>query len=282
MSRRPLTGGMMVAGVLGSPVRHSLSPLIHNAWLDAAGIDGVYIALEVDEPGFANFIDGLRGASLRGLNVTLPYKEVALKAAHNAHPRARRAQAANLLTFSDGEIWADNTDGLGLLTAFAEQAPGFDAASGPVAIVGAGGAARGAVGALLDAGCTDIRIINRTIGRAEALASELGGHAFELQDAEAAFGDVSAVINATSAGLDGAGALHVPLSATPETAVIMDMVYKPIETPFLRRARSLNRRTVDGLAMLIGQAAPSFEAFYGQPPPAGVQVRALALKALEP
>ena len=146
-------------------------------------------------------------------------------AAYNGWNMYQRSQAAKASVLFDeldkaaqagdadkaARVFSDMKEHYGR-TAFAEQAPGFDAASGPVAIVGAGGAARGAVGALLDAGCTDIRIINRTIGRAEALASELGGHAFELQDAEAAFGDVSAVINATSAGLDGAGALHVPLS----------------------------------------------------------------------
>jgi shikimate dehydrogenase len=279
---RAITGATRVAGVVGRPIAHSLSPVLHNAWLQAAGIDGVYVPLEVDEPGFANFINGLRATSVAGLNVTLPYKEAALAAAHDAHPRARRAKAANLLIFNEyGEIWADNTDGLGLLAAFAAQAPGFDPAAGPVVIVGAGGAARGAVGAMLDAGCPDVRITNRTFARGEALASELGGQAYELQDAEAAFSDASAVINATSAGLvAGAAAPDLPLAATPTACVVMDMVYKPLITPVLAQAQALGRRTVDGLAMLIGQAAPSFEAFYGQPPPPGVDVRALALKAL--
>ena len=279
---RTITGATQVAGVVGRPITHSLSPVLHNAWLQAAGIDGVYVPLEVDELGFANFINGLRATSVAGLNVTSPYKEAALAAAHDAHPRAWRAKAANLLIFNEyGEIWADNTDGLGLLAAFAEQAPGFDPTAGPVVIVGAGGAARGAVGAMLDAGCPDIRILNRTFARGEALASELGGQGYELQDADAAFFGASAVINATSAGLVAEGAaLDLPLAATPPACVVMDMVYKPLITPVLAQAQALGRRTVDGLAMLIGQAGPLFEAFYGQPPPAGVDVRALALKAL--
>jgi shikimate dehydrogenase len=275
-----ISGKTLVAGVVGNPITHSMSPVLHNAWLAAAGIDGVYIPLQVDELGFANFVNGLRASSLSGLNVTVPFKELALRLAHEAHPRARRAQAANVLVFDEyGTIWADNTDGLGLIAAFAEQAPSFDPASGPVVILGAGGGARGAVGAFLDAGCRDIRIVNRSLARAEALAADLGVHAFEIGDAAAVFHDAAAVINATSAGLAGA-VIDVPLGATPEGCVVMDMTYKPLITPFLAEARRLGRPTVDGLAMLIGQAIPSFEAFFGQPPPAEVEVRALVLQTL--
>lgn len=276
-----ITGRTQVAAVVGRPIAHSLSPILHNAWLAAAGIDGVYVALEVDDLGFSNFVEGLRGTSLSGVNVTLPHKEAALAAAHEAHPRARRAQAANLLVFDEyGAIYADNTDGLGLIAAFAEQAPQFDPAAGPVVVLGAGGAAKGAVGALIDAGCAEVRIVNRTLARAEALATEVGGSAFEARDIEVAFHGVTAVINATSAGLDDGEAPRFPLEATPDDCVVMDMVYKPLLTPFLAQAQALGRPTVDGLAMLIGQARPSFEAFFGQPPPADVDVRALALRAM--
>jgi shikimate dehydrogenase len=276
-----ITGTTRVAGVVGHPIAHSLSPVLHNAWLEAAGIDGVYVPLEVDETGFGEFVEGLRATSLAGLNVTLPFKQAALAAADNAHMRARRAQAANLLVFKDGRITADNTDGLGLLAAFAEQAPGFDPRAGPVVILGAGGGARGAAGAFLDAGCPEIRIVNRTLSRAQTLAMELNLKAFGLTDAEAAFRGAQAVINATSAGLADAETLDLPLAATPSGCVVMDMVYKPLVTPFLAQAQALGRHTVDGLAMLIGQAIPSFEAFYGRPPPAGAHVRALAIAALE-
>ena len=146
--------------------------------------------------------------------------------------------------------------------------------------MGAGGGARGAVAAFLDAGCPQVRVVNRTFGRAEALAADLGGQAFGLPDAAAAFQGAIAVVNATSAGLANDQAPDFPLGAPPDGCVVMDMVYKPLVTPFLAQARALGRRTVDGLAMLIGQAAPSFEALYGRPPPADVDVRALALKAL--
>jgi shikimate dehydrogenase len=277
----PITGATRVAGVVGRPVAHSLSPILHNAWLKAAEIDGVYVALEVAEDGFAAFVQGLRRTSIAGVNVTLPFKEAALAAADDVHPRAQRARAANLLVFgADGRVRADNTDGLGLATAFAEQAPRFDARRGPVVVLGAGGAARGAVGALLDADCPEIRIVNRTLTRAEVLANDFGVRAMLWDEAEAAFQGAAAVINATSAGLADGQGLNVPLAATPTYCVVMDMVYKPLVTPFLAQAQALGRTTVDGLAMLIGQARPSFEAFYGQPPPPELNVRALALKAL--
>ncbi len=277
---RAITGATVVAGVVGSPIAHSLSPILHNAWLDAAGIDGVYIALEAREGGLRRLVEGLKPTSFRGLNVTLPFKPDALAVADHIHPRARRAQAANLLTFKDGRVAADNTDGLGLLAAFAEQAPGFDPAAGPVVILGAGGAARGAAAAFLDAGCPHVRIVNRTLGRAQALVADLGGEAYALADAEAAFQGATAVINSTSAGLADDSAAAFPMAATSEDCVVMDMVYKPLVTPFLADAQVLGRPTVDGLAMLIGQARPSFEAFYGAPPPAALDVRAAALKAI--
>src|SRR5262249_50478190 len=193
---RTITGATRVAGVVGSPIAHSLSPLIRNAWREGGGSDGVYVPLSVMGDGFAAFLDSLRAASVVGLNVTLPFKAAALAAADNAHPRAVRAHAANVLTFKDGRVWADNTDGLGLLAAFAEQARGFDPAAGPVAIVGAGGGARGAAAAFADAGCPQVRIVNRTRARAETLADELGAQAFALEQAAGAFDGVTAVINA--------------------------------------------------------------------------------------
>lgn len=278
-----ITGKTVVAGVAGRPVTHSLSPLIHNAWLSAAGIDGVYVPFSPDAYGFDRLVNGLRGGAVRGINVTLPFKEAALNLADKASDRARRASAANLLLFEpDGRIVADNTDGLGLMGAFAAQAPGFDVTAGPSVVLGAGGAARGAVAALLSAGAPRVRVVNRTLARAEAIAQDLGAgvSALPLSHAVGVLKDAVAVINATSAGLGDQGGLDVPLDVTPRTAVVMDMVYKPLETPFLVQARALGRPTVDGLEMLIRQAEPSFEAFFGAPPPAKVDVRFLALKAL--
>ncbi len=261
---------------MGSPIGHSLSPLIHRAWLAAAGMDGCYEAFEPHGP-FEDFVRGRR-RDLAGLNVTIPFKLDALALADEASDRASRAGAANLLVFGrGGSIWADNTDGEGLFAAFAEQAPGFDAASGPVTILGAGGAARGAAAAFVDAGCPEVRIVNRSSDKAGTLCDLLGDRAVVSDDLE----DVVAVINATSLGLDGGAGPALDLATLPASAVVMDMVYRPLETAFLARARIAGHATVDGLAMLIGQARPSFAALFGRAPPVDVDIRALCLAALE-
>lgn len=280
---RTITGRTIVAGVVGRPVAHSLSPLIHNAWLAAAGIDGVYVPFAPDAHGFERLARGFRGGAVRGVNVTLPFKEEALAVADRATEAATLAGAANVLLFeADGRTIADNTDGVGLLRAFEVQAPQWDVRLGPVTVVGAGGAARGAAAALILAGAPKVFVVNRTVAKAEAIAKALGPKTTPLPLAHAvgAFSVSTAVINATSAGLAGEGSLDLPVETTQPAAVMMDMVYKPLETPFLAKARALNRPTVDGLEMLIGQARPAFEAFYGHLPPAEPDVRKLALEAL--
>ena len=282
MRHWPLTGAGRVAGVIGAPVHHSLSPLLHNAWLAAASMDAIYVPLNVAPDRFEALVQGLRGGVVNGLNVTLPFKEAALQLADAADDAARMAGAANLLLFDTaGRIEARNTDGLGLLHAFADQTPGWRAQGASVVVLGAGGAARGAVAALGAAGA-HVFVVNRTHARAVALVDDLGlGEAVEAYRLPEVIGGASAIINATAAGLDGSGRLDVPLEqAAPET-VVMDMVYKPLRTPLLARASALGLRTVDGLAMLIGQARPSFKALFGVEPPASVDVRALALEALD-
>lgn len=278
MSHSPL-----LAGVIGHPVKHSLSPLIHGAWLKAAGIEGVYAPIEAEADRFEAVVREKLAEGYVGLNVTVPFKIRALDLAQTATFRALDAGAANLLTFRNGRIHADNTDGLGLIAAFAEQAPHWRPHDAPVTILGAGGAARGAAVALDDAGCPEIRILNRTAEKAEALAAALGG-AVVAMSGRAAFEGPGAVINATSASLLGAGLLggelEAPLEATPEGCVVMDMSYAPLLTPFLAHARGLGRPTVDGLAMLIGQARPSFAAFFGVKPPQDPDVRTLAIEEL--
>lgn len=280
-----ITGKTTVAGVVGSPIAHSLSPLLHNAWLAAAGIDGVYVPFAPDPYGFDRLALGFRGGAIRGLNVTLPYKEDALRLADDASQAARMAAAANLLLFDrSGRILADNTDGVGLLRAFEVQAPSWSPERGPVTVLGAGGAARGAVAALLMAGAPQVWVVNRTIEKADAIASALGRQVKTLPLAHmvGALRDSTAVINATSASFSESGGLDVPLETTPDGCVVMDMVYKPLETPFLAQARALGRPTVDGLEMLIRQAEPSFQAFFGEAPPPEIDVRKLALEALNP
>lgn len=277
-----ITGRTVVAGVAGAPISHSLSPIIHNAWLDAAGLDGVYVAFSPPADRFVDFASGLRGGGIRGLNVTAPFKRDALALADRKTARASRAGAANILVFqTDGAIVADNTDGEGLLAAFAEQAPGFDPAAGPVIILGAGGAARGAAAAFLDAGAPEVRVLNRTPERVAQLREGLGEgiRLIEWGSGEG-FEGANAAINATTLGLGGGAGPDTPFGKLPRTAIVMDMIYRPLDTGFLGRARAQGLRTVDGLAMLIGQARPSYRAFFGEDPPACVDVRALAIAAL--
>ncbi|HEY5105442.1 MAG TPA: shikimate dehydrogenase [Caulobacteraceae bacterium] len=279
---RPISGGTMVAAVVGDPVAHSLSPIIHNSWAATAGIDGVYVALRATPGGFSSLVQAMRGGVMRGFNVTAPFKMEALALADTASPRAQRIGAANLLIFhQDGKVSADNTDGTGLLAAFAEQAPGFEPGVGLAIIIGAGGAARAAADALLEAGALTIGIVNRTPERAETLARSLGVRAAVIaaDGLGAALSKANVVIDAS--GGQAGGVLAALLERVPPSAVIMDMTYRPLRTPLLTAAEALGLRTVDGLAMLIGQAAPCFEALFGVSPPA-IDVRAPAIAALEP
>ena len=277
---RAISGATVVAGVAGAPVSHSLSPLIHNAWIDAAGLDAVYVAFAPPRDSFVAFARGLAGGAVRGLNVTLPFKEGALGVASRSTDRAWRAGAANLLLFEpDGAILADNTDGEGLLGALAAQALGIDVAAGPVVLLGAGGAARGAAAALAAAGAPEIRIVNRTESRALALAAAIGAPARTVMSVDAAFDGVSLVVNATTLGLGGGEGPPTAFERTAPGAVALDMIYRPLRTAFLERAARAGLATVDGLEMLIRQAAPSFEALFGCPPPA-IDVRSLCLVAL--
>ena len=278
-----ISASTKVAGVVGSPIGHTLSPTIHNAWIRAAGLDATYFSAEPGRGGFGEFVSapcppGLGHANFRGLNVTAPFKGEALAIADRASRRAERAGAANLLIFeSGGDLSADNTDGEGLLAAFREQAVGFDPAAGPVVILGAGGAARGAMAAFLDAGAPSVGLVNRSAGPADDLAAEFGERVRVIwpQNLTAVLADANAIINATPTAPD------IPMERAAASAVIMDMVYRPLVTPFLARAQAAGLRTVDGLAMLIGQARPSFTAFFGVEPPDG-DVRAKAIDYLAP
>jgi len=272
------SGAAKVAGVVGHPIHHSLSPLLHTAWLRDLGLNGVYAPFNPrDEHGFERLVLSCRTNGVKGLNVTAPFKEQALALSDSADDAARRCGSANLLIFDeDGTVLARTTDGFGLLRAFKLQAPACDLAAGPVAIMGAGGAARAAAAALLGHGCPEVRIVNRTLARAEEIVFALGQHvtAYELGDTDRAFADAVAVINAASGG-------PLPLfEALPGSATAMDMTYRPLTTAWLQAAQARGLKTVDGLQMLIEQARPSFKAFFGQMPRETFDIRAVALDFL--
>ena len=295
---RPVTAQTRLAGVVGSPVRHSLSPVIHNAWIEAAGLDAVYLAFEPPKDSFRRFVEGLRGGVALGLNVTIPFKEEALALADEASETARRAGAANLLVLRpDGTIEADNTDGYGLILAlsgagFRSQGEGWRIVGhdggrfeGHAVILGAGGAARAAATSLLDAGVTRVAVVNRTQARAQDIARidpRIEAHPWD--DVETLLEGAGAIINATSLGMTGQPPLELSLERAPKTAIVMDMVYRPLRTPLLTAAAARGHPVADGLEMLIGQAFPSFWAIFkvGPPPIDGVRARCEAALAERP
>lgn len=260
MSRARITGAVKVGGIVGNPVAHSLSPVIHNAWIEAAGLDAAYVAFAPKDPfGFDTLVAAGRAGLLSGVNVTAPFKEQAFALADTASETARDSRSANILVFRDGRVLADSTDGLGLLRALKQQAPNLSLAGSPVVMLGAGGAARAAAATLAGAGAL-VRIVNRTRDRAEALAADLGGPV-SVAEGPSAFEGAALVVNALSVRPE------IDLSALDPATAVMDMTYRPVISAFLQAARDAGLVTVDGLAMLIGQAGPSFEAIFGTPPP---------------
>lgn len=272
MSTHRITGAAMVAGIAGNPVAHSLSPVIHNAWLAAGGIDGAYVPFApADAAAFEALVAVGRAGLIMGLNVTAPFKEQAFALADQATAAARLTSSANILQFENGRVLADSSDGIGLMRGLREQAPDLDVAGRPVVMLGAGGAARAGSGALVEAGA-EVRIVNRSPERAEALAADLGP-SVRVMTADDAFDGAALVINALSVPPS------IDFDRIASGTVVMDMTYKPLATPFLTAARERGLPTVDGLAMLIGQAAPSFEALFRRPPPP-LDLRALLMTHL--
>ncbi|MGX6649182.1 shikimate dehydrogenase family protein [Maricaulaceae bacterium MS644] len=274
---QPIDREAPFAAVAGWPAAHSLSPAMMACWLSASGREGRYGVLEIPPERFARAVHAARAMGMAGLNVTLPHKTAALILADEVSDAARRVGAANLLTFQgDGRIRADNTDIVGVAAALSE-----DAGAGPAVLIGAGGAARAALFHLAGQS-REIRIVNRTRAAAARLAAEFGLEASVYETPEPrALNGAALVINATSLGMAGKPALAPDFTSCAPDALAFDMVYTPLQTPFLAAARLAGLKTADGLSMLIGQARPSFEAFFGAPPPEGCGVRALLEARLE-
>ena len=259
-----LSGHARLAGVFGHPVTHSRSPRLHGFWLQRYGIDGAYIPLGVAPGGFGAAVRALVDLGFRGANVTIPHKLAAFEICDAVAPFARRAGAVNTLIFRDGRIEGSNTDGFGFLESIREAAPGWRADAGPAVLLGAGGAARAIAAALLDAGAPRVTLVNRTAAKAEALARDLGGpiHVADRAPLE----DAALLVNTTSLGMQGQPGLEVDLAPLPASAVVADIVYVPLETRLLAAARARGLVAVDGLGMLLHQARPGFEAWFGVAP----------------
>jgi shikimate dehydrogenase len=279
-----LTGKAKLAGIIGWPVTHSLSPALHGYWLREYGIDGVLVPLAAKTEDFALVIDGVRRAGFKGVNVTLPHKEAAFALAHRVDGAAKSAGAANLLIFEGQEIEARNTDSIGLAESLRETVGSLN---GETAILlGAGGAARGAALALEMLGAGRIHLLNRDPKRAATLAASLAPQmkasveAGGLGDWNRWAGAAALVVNSTSAGMAGNPPLEIDLAALPKDAAVCDIVYNPLETKLLKDARAQGLKTIDGLGMLLHQAVPSFEAFFGVRPKVTPALREELVKVL--
>lgn len=267
-----LSGSARLAGVIGWPVAHSRSPRLHGYWLERYKIDGAYVPLAVQPSQVAQALRMLGAMGFRGVNVTVPHKEAALTAVDVIDPVARRIGAINTITMeADGSLRGSNTDGAGFLAHLRASAPGWTVA-GAAVVVGAGGAARAIVAALADVGIPEIRVVNRTRERAEELARSLDGatdgsiKVMPWIARNGALDGASLVVNTTTLGMTGQPALDLDLAALPKSACAFDCVYTPLETPLLAAARARGLAAVDGLGMLIHQARPGFEAWFGVAP----------------
>ncbi|MEL7277742.1 MAG: shikimate dehydrogenase [Pseudomonadota bacterium] len=270
-----------LAAVLGAPIGHSKSPILHRHWLRTMGIRGHYIPIELGDQTFEEGIRGLQTLGFRGANVTLPFKERAFAIADTHTDRALRIGAANTLTFTDGRIHADNTDSYGFLNNLQQHVPDWSAETGPALVVGAGGASRAIIVGLIDAGAPEVRLANRTRARAQQLADEFGPKisVIDWSDLTPALDGVATLVNTTSIGMGGAGELPIDLAAADKTTVVTDIVYTPLNTPLLHAASTVGLRTVDGLGMLLHQAVPGFEAWFGQTPVVDEALRQAILTA---
>ncbi|MEQ9554318.1 MAG: shikimate dehydrogenase [Rhodospirillales bacterium] len=278
-----MTGRAKLAGVMGWPVSHSLSPVLHGHWLDSLGIDGAYVPLAVAPENFAPALAALANMGFRGVNVTVPHKEAALAAVDTADALARRIGAVNtVIVGDDGKLTGTNTDGFGFLENLKEGAPGWNPGQGPAVVLGAGGAARAVVVALIDAGVPEIRLINRTRARADRIAQDLGGPVtvHDWEDRAAVLADADLLVNTTTLGMTGKDPLDISLDALPAAALVNDIVYAPLETNLLAAARARGNPVVDGLGMLLHQARPGFEAWFGQAPQVTPDLRARILAHL--
>lgn len=271
-----------LAGVIGSPIAHSRSPALHGYWLKRYGIKGHYIPMDIAQADLAEALRFLPKVGFVGLNVTIPHKESVLQIADIVTDRAALIGAANTLIFrKDGKIHADNTDGSGFIANLRQEAPHWVPSLGPAAVLGAGGAARAVVAALIEVGVPEIRIANRTRARADALRTDFGAKVivYDWVQAGNMLEDCMTVVNTTALGMTSKPELRVPLDGLNPRALVNDLVYSPLQTHLLQDAAQAGCTVVDGLGMLLHQAAPGFERWFGHRPEVDAETRAAVLSA---
>lgn len=271
-----------LAAVIGHPIAHSRSPALHSYWLKRYGLPGHYIPIDIAPTDLAELIRTLPRLGFVGANITIPHKEAILHIADIVTDRAALIGAANTLIFrKDGKIQADNTDGSGFIANLRQHAPNWAPAAGPAMVLGAGGAARAVVAALIEVGVPEIRLCNRTRPRADALRSDFGAkvQVHEWVQAGNLLGDVATLVNTTSLGMTGKPDFRVPLDGLNPRALVTDLVYTPLQTQLLIEAEARGCTVVDGLGMLLHQAVPAFERWFGIRPEVDEATRKAVLSA---
>jgi shikimate dehydrogenase len=283
-----ITGATRLAGIMGWPVAHSRSPLLHGFWLEKSGVDGAYLPLPVRPEYIAEALRALPILGFRGCNLTIPHKQAALSVVDRVEPLARRIGAVNTIVVApDGALEAQNTDAFGFRENLRGAVPDWDPGSGPAVVLGAGGSARAVVAALTDTGITEIRIVNRTVSRAATLARDLGSLMTSItvhpwSEVSRVQRDAGLLVNTTSLGMTGEPPLVLDLSSLPPSAPVVDIVYVPLETSLLAAARRRGHPVVDGLGMLLHQGRPGFEAWFGTPVKVTPELRAAIVASLVP
>lgn len=259
---------MTNACVIGWPIAHSRSPLIHGYWLKALGLEGSYTRMPVEPADVDVFLRSMAERGFAGCNVTVPHKEAAFRIADEKHASAVAVGAANTLWLEGRRLHAANTDTYGFMTYLSARAPQWQQRDAPVAILGAGGAARAIVYGLLEAGVTEVRVFNRSRARADQLVAHFGSRvrALDWHERNARMADCGVLVNTTSVGMKGEGSLEIDAARLHHACVVADIVYVPLQTQLLADARAAGLATVDGLGMLLHQAVPGFERWFGQRP----------------
>ncbi|ABD53113.1 shikimate dehydrogenase [Jannaschia sp. CCS1] len=269
-----------LAGVIGDPISHSLSPRLHGHWLRRYGLQGHYVPLHVNHANLETVLRTLPLMGFVGVNVTLPHKEHVLSIADSVTDRAALIGAANTLTFTANEqIQADNTDGMGFLSNIRQALPGWSASAGPALVLGSGGAAKAIVSALVSDGAPVVHVANRTRARADGLKEQFGARVSpsDWTHIPDLIGDAALIVNTTSLGMAGQSPLSLDLSRLSPPTVVTDIVYAPLQTNLLRDASIRGCETVDGLGMLLHQAVPGFERWFNYTPTVDEDLREAVL-----
>jgi shikimate dehydrogenase len=268
----------LLAGVMGYPVMHSRSPKLHNYWLAKYGLAGTYVPLAIKAEHLRGALRALPALGFSGCNLTIPHKEAALQIVDRIDPLTRRIGAVNcIVVAADGSLTGQNHDAFGYIESVREAQPAWRADAGPIVVIGAGGGARAVLVSLIDQGAREIRLVNRTPARAKALAGELGGPITALgwEQREVALKGAAMLVNATNQGMVGEPPLDLALDALPVSALVSDIIYIPRETALLAAARKRGNATVNGLGMLLHQARPAFQAWFGIMPEVTPELRAM-------